>query len=262
MFYLRPYNPFCAPIEFIAYINKDGVIKKIENSKLDYVLRIKQNGYLPKTGILLCYYLNSISVKDLNVLDIGTGETAIFAIHLAKMGAKMVAAIDLDYSAVRWARKNIKMNNLSKKVIIKKIALQKYKPDFKFDLIISNPPQMPVKKFHSLHDDGGYDGKFYIRQIIKFAAVYLNNDGVLIFTTFDFLGVDRSYNNQPSLYDLFRKYSFVPKIVEQYERTIKSLSYTAKNIQWIKTQFPQYRFSKNDKGLPTHKIFVISAKKR
>lgn len=262
MLYSVPYNPFHKSTEFAACINNHGIIKNIKNLVLDYTLVIKPNGHSPKTGILLCQHLSSISVKDLNVLDIGTGETALLAIHLAKLGVKKIVAIDTEHSAAMWAKKNVEFNNLTKKIIVKEIVAQKYKSDFKFDLIISNPPQMPVRKFRSFHDDGGRDGKSCIRQIIKFAAKALNKGGILLFTSFDFLGINKSYNNNPPIFNLLTRYSFTPQIVKQYTKTIKPLSYTEKNLYWIKKQYPQYKFYKNKKGLRQCKFFIISAKKR
>lgn len=261
MFNSTPYNLFNKSSEFIAHINKRGVIKYIKNSTLNYVLTIQPNGRPPKSGILLCQYLNKLSVKGFNVLDIGTGENALLAIHLAKLGANKIIAIDADGFAVRWAKKNVKINNLTKKIIVKEIKIRKYKPAIKFDLIVSNPAQMPVKRPRSLHDDGGRDGKSCIRQIIKFAKSSLNKHGILIFTAFDFLGVYKSYNNKPSIYNLLTKYLFVPRIVKQYRRTVKPLSYTEDNLSWIKTQYPQYKFFKNKRDLRLHKFFIISAKK-
>jgi ribosomal protein L11 methyltransferase len=46
------------------------------------------------------------------MLDIGTG-SGILAIYGAKLGAGRVAAIDTDPEALRWAKRNIELNNLS-----------------------------------------------------------------------------------------------------------------------------------------------------
>lgn len=261
MFKIQPYRPFSKPTEFISYTTKSGCIKKIKNIRLDYVLIKKPFGYLPRMGILLCKYLNNLSFSCLNVLDVGTGETALFAIHSAMSGANKVVAIDIDVSTLKWAEKNIKINNLNNKIIIKKVSLHKYKSNLKFDIIISNPAQMPVKRFRSSHDDGGKDGRFHIKGIIKLASQYLKNEGNLIFTVFDFLGVNRRYNDQPSIFELLKKHSFLPKIVKKITKEIKLNSYTSKNIQWIKTQYPKYIFRKNKNGLYYHKIFIISARK-
>jgi methylase of polypeptide subunit release factors len=257
----KPYKPFSKNTEFISYVDRYDNIKELENVKLGYSL-IPFN-YVPKTGILLCQYLNQIShsVLNSNILDVGTGETALLAIHSAMLGANKIVAIDVDTTTLRWAKKNVKVNNLNNKIIIKKIPLHKYKTDFKFDIIISNPPQMPVEKIRSLHDDGGRDGKLYIKGIIKLANQYLKDGGNLIFTAFDFLGVNRSYNDQSSIFGLLKKYSFLLKIVKKITKEIKPDSYTAKNMRWIKTKYPKYIFRKNKNGLYCHKIFIISARK-
>ena len=45
------------------------------------------------------------------MLDVGTG-SAILAIYGAKLGAREVAAIDNDPEAVRWAQRNIEINEM------------------------------------------------------------------------------------------------------------------------------------------------------
>ena len=75
---------------------------------------------------------------------------------------------------------NAGLNNLDNRVKFKLIGVENYKPNFKFDIIVSNPPQMPTRKPKSPHDDGGLDGKKHINYIIDFSSKYLKN-GDLVF---------------------------------------------------------------------------------
>jgi ribosomal protein L11 methyltransferase len=51
------------------------------------------------------------------MLDIGTG-SGILAMYGVKLGAKRVAAIDIDPEAIRWARRNIELNGLLSEIEI------------------------------------------------------------------------------------------------------------------------------------------------
>lgn len=255
---IKPYRPFSKNTEFIACTDKYSNIKELKNVKLGYSIMIKPGGYIPKTGILLCQYLSQFSaLSGLKILDVGTGESALLAIHSAFLGSNKVIAIDTDKIAIKWAKKNVSINNLNNEITVKNVSLYKYKSKFKFDIIISNPPQMPVKKNISMHDDGGKDGKIHIRRMIKLAAKDLKRNGVLIFTAFDFLGVNRSYNKKPSVFDILMKYSFCPKIVVITDKKIGPTSYTTKNLDYIKKIYPRYNFYKNKKGLCQYKVFII-----
>jgi tRNA1(Val) A37 N6-methylase TrmN6 len=259
---VKSYKPFSKNTEFICYINKYRDIKKLKNVKLGYSIIIKPNGYVPKTGILLCRYLNQIpTLSSLKILDIGTGESALLAIHSAFLGSDEVTAIDIDKIATKWAKKNVSINKLDNKITVKKVSLYEYKSKSKFDIIISNPPQMPVKENISMHDDGGKDGKIHIEQIIKLAAKNLKKNGILIFSAFDFLGVDKRYNKESSIFDTLIKYSFYPKIVTIIGREIKPTSYTSKNLSYIKKKYYKYNFYKNKRGLYQYKIFIIHSVK-
>ena len=120
---------------------------------------------------------------------------------------------------------------------------------------------MPTKKKKSLHDDGGKDGRQIIKQIIKLGGLIVPRNGGIIFTAFDFLGVNKRFGQQPSIFELLKKHSFQHKIVESIKKPIKPTSYTFQNIKHIKNIYPFYRFSKNNAGLLKHKIYVVAAKK-
>jgi len=260
---VKPYKPFSKITEFICCIDRYGNIKKLKNIRLGYSIIIRPDGYVPKTGILLCQYLDQIpTLSGLKILDIGTGESGLLAIHSAFLGADRVIAIDIDEIATKWAKKNISINKLDNKIIVKKVSLYGYKSKSKFDIIISNPPQMPVRKNISMHDDGGKNGKIYIKRIIKLATKNLKRNGILIFSAFDFLGVDKRYNKEPSIFDTLIKYSFYPKIVSATNREIKPTSYTSKNLSYIKKTYHKYNFYKNKKGLYQYKIFIIHSVKK
>jgi ribosomal protein L11 methyltransferase len=69
------------------------------------------------------------------MLDVGTG-SGILAIYGAKLGASSVVAIDTDLQAVRWAKGNVALNNLSETIQISSMPLQDLKDSF--SLLVAN----------------------------------------------------------------------------------------------------------------------------
>jgi tRNA1(Val) A37 N6-methylase TrmN6/nucleoside diphosphate kinase len=257
----RPYQPFGQTKGFFIKIHSVND-KTIINKENNYKLLIRPSGHMPKMATLLCNYLSKRGgFKKSTILEVGTGETATIAIHLAKLGAKKITAIEPNPVAIRWAQKNIRANKLEKIIKATKLFVGDYRTRGKFDFMISNPPQMPTKRKKSLHDDGGKDGKQIIKQIIKLAELIIIQNGWIIFTAFDFLGVDKSFNQQPSIFELLKRRSFRPKIVESIKKPIKPTSYTFQNIKHIKKEYPLYRFLKDGSGLLHHKIYIVAAKK-
>ena len=69
------------------------------------------------------------------LLDVGTG-SGILAIYGVKLGAGRVAAIDIDPEAIRWAERNIELNDLSGVIDLSSRPLEKWKD--KFSLVTAN----------------------------------------------------------------------------------------------------------------------------
>lgn len=256
---IKIYKPFGKKTDFLSYADTKHKILGLINKKLNYKLIIRPGGYLPKTGILLCDYLNRVPLRNLKVLDCGTGETALLAVHSAALGAKRVTAINIDDKTAKLAKRNVKINNLLNKIEVKRAAISKLKTNRKFDLILSNPPQMPVKKQQSLHDDGGKDGKYFIKRLIKLASQNLKKNGRLIFTAFDFLGINKSFNKEFSLFEFLKQNNFSPKIVARFNKKISQPSYTFKNLKHIKKIYPDYIFRRDKNGVYTCKIYIVFA---
>jgi len=64
-----------------------------------------------------------------NMLDIGTG-TGILAIYGAILGAKEVLALDIDPVALKWAAHNIRLNNVSSKILLSSEPVSKISGNF------------------------------------------------------------------------------------------------------------------------------------
>lgn len=74
------------------------------------------------------------------VLDIGAGTGLLDLMYMQKNLTSKVTAIEIEEEAYRQATENIEKTDWKNNITIENIALQQYKPDKKFDLIMSNPP--------------------------------------------------------------------------------------------------------------------------
>lgn len=91
-------------------------------------------------------------------LDLGTG-TGLLAVAAARLGCKHVVAVDVNYLAVKTARKNIQLNRQEKSII----AIQGKAQDFielKSDLVIANIHFDVMKDL--IASDGFYAKKGFI----------------------------------------------------------------------------------------------------
>jgi len=75
-------------------------------------------------------------IRGSKLLDVGCG-TGILSIAAAKMGARMVTAIDPDEKAIKVTLESIKLNNLEKKIIPLQGELELVADD-DFDVILAN----------------------------------------------------------------------------------------------------------------------------
>jgi ribosomal protein L11 methyltransferase len=73
--------------------------------------------------------------NDWTLIDIGTG-SGILAIYGIKLGANKATAIDIDTEAVRWAKRNIELNNISDEIYLSIEPLEQWEE--KFPIITAN----------------------------------------------------------------------------------------------------------------------------
>ena len=180
---IEVYNPFNMDSEFHIITDNNKRYFKIEN----LLLEISENGYIPKSGLLFYDVLNEKNIANKSILDLGCGFLGILGIISMLRGAKTIEAVDYDLNCVYWFNKLIKDNNFN---------IDCYQSDYfknvdnkKYDIILSNPPQMPMIS-GSVHDSGGIDGRKYILKIMEEARAHLNDDGSLYILIFDFLGIE------------------------------------------------------------------------
>jgi len=172
-------------------INED--IKANENVKVGINTKARKNINSNK-NIRKNNYLTSSNEKKLLVLDIGTGCGAIGLAIANRVSNCFVYATDINEKALDVAKGNAVNLNLSDRIKFLKGNLFEPLPlnlKLSFDLIISNPPYVPISKFKELQPEireyepenallGGEDGLFYYREIISKSLNFLKKNGYLL----------------------------------------------------------------------------------
>jgi HemK-related putative methylase len=135
------------------------------------------------------------------VADLGCG-CGIFAIIAAKLGAKLVYAIDMNPYALRDVTYNARINGVAEIVRPVLCDLRKIGRQFKnkFDVIVSNPPQMPTAlhqddgKWLSISRDGGANGKVMLETVISQSQLSLRKGKIakLEFVMNSLIGIDET----------------------------------------------------------------------
>ena len=130
-------------------------------------------------------------------LDFGTGSGCLAIALAAQCPGAQVHAADISEEALRVARENAALNNLSDKIQFHSgdgfAALPRGLP---FDLIVSNPPYVPSAEIEALapevrdHDprlalDGGADGLDFYRRLAAEAANHLRPAGRIMLESGD-----------------------------------------------------------------------------
>jgi release factor glutamine methyltransferase len=153
------------------------------------VFRVPEGVQPPKAGSLFfCRHLNPRPGERMLEIGAGLGLAAVLA---ARAGAHVVAT-DVVPAAVETVRVNAALNGVS----VDARHGDCYAPvtGERFDLVCSNPPQMPTPPGRerddaaAAADNGGIDGWEVLDRIIAGAPAHLRAGGRLVFSLFAFLG--------------------------------------------------------------------------
>jgi len=145
------------------------------------------------------------SIARGDVLDLGTGSGAL-AVAAAE-GAETIVGTDVNPKAIKYAQKTAELNNVENKCTFKLGDLYEPVVNRKFDLIVMNPPFVPlpfgIKMF--LSADGGFDGMQVAKRTIQDAPVHLKEDG-----TFILLAMSLGDEREPLVFKYLRD-AFAPR---------------------------------------------------
>jgi release factor glutamine methyltransferase len=171
---------------------------------------------------------NAIEIINKNqfkqILDIGTGSGCI-ACTIAKNTQATVLGVDISSDALRIALDNVTLLGLNNHAIFRKSNLfEKIREDEKFDLILSNPPYVPLGTELSpevMHEPSialfaEENGLYMYRNIIEKAPNYLNKGGYLMFE----LGINEAHSVENMLTNSGFKNIKIIKDLANIERVI------------------------------------------
>lgn len=238
---------------FFLDTDADGK-KTLLSGKVGVAMQIRDNGYIPKSGLLLVEQFRKLKISG-RALDIGTGETGILANCLLALGASEVFASDVDSEAILWARKASGMGSNITWYNCDLFPTTNITSGY-FDIIVSNPPQMPMPYEGHFHDYGGEDGRSSIVQIIEKSKYLLSPSGKLILLCFDFLGIEES-GDQATIIELAKENGFKTKVLSRHSRIIRKGGKTEENIDWIKKIHPWYSFQRDNHGNYYHEVLIL-----
>lgn len=249
----KEYNVYGSKQYYIA--EKDG---KQYFQLNDLLLEICPSGYIPKSGLLYDKVLARDICENKKIIDLGCGYLGIIGLISYLYGGRIIDSVDYDYECVKWFNKIIRDNNLQNISCWKSFWFDNVNST-DYDLIISNPPQMPMKE-EALHDSGGLDGRKDIINILNNSINHLTKNGQLFILLFDFLGTNKRTSNQPSIFEIASNigYKDIKILLEETKKILKN-SVTYQNLEYIKTIYPLYQFEKdNDINC---KIQILSMRK-
>ena len=175
--------------------------RRLKNEPIAYILEEKEfwskNFYVnkatliprPETELLVDKLLKIFNDKKITILDIGTGSGCIILSLLSELKNSTGVGFDISSNAILVAKKNASKLKLLKRIKLWKKSFEKIF-NYKFDLIVSNPPYIEKKEFINLsYDikkyepkialDGGNDGLDLIKKVIYKSKNILKIKGTL-----------------------------------------------------------------------------------
>ncbi|HEX3652956.1 MAG TPA: peptide chain release factor N(5)-glutamine methyltransferase [Rhizomicrobium sp.] len=145
----------------------------------------------PETETLVEQALRELPerTQPYRILDMGTGSGCLLISLLKEFSDASGVGIDSSDAALSWAKRNVARFGLGNRCLLLKSDWAE--ADGLFDLVVSNPPYIPVAEIHSLQPDvrdfepraaldGGPGGLAAYRAIAPVLAQNLKADGVAL----------------------------------------------------------------------------------
>ena len=143
----------------------------------------------PETELLIYKLVHFFKNKKINILDIGTGSGCILLSILKELNFSTGIGIDISVKAILTANRNANKLNLLNRSKFKVFDINEFSYG-KYDLIVSNPPYIPLRDIKNLSKDilnyeplialkGGIDGLDLIKKVIYKSIILLKRNGLL-----------------------------------------------------------------------------------
>lgn len=117
-----------------------------------------------------------------NILDIGTG-TGILALLLASKSNADIEALDINEAAIKIAELNFKNSSWANRMFVCNSSLQKFNPQKKYDIIISNPPYFKEITLSPKHEKNMARNQIELshKDLVHYTALLLHKKGSAYF---------------------------------------------------------------------------------
>lgn len=191
-------------------------IDKIIGKKDFYKYQFKVNSDVlsprPDTEILVEKAISIIKDKSVKVLDLGTGSGCIVLSILKDCPNAFGVGVDISAKALKVAKENAELLKVGDRIEFINTSFEKTDNiDDKFDIIVSNPPYIPLSEIDELDEEvknydpiealvGGEDGFVFYEQIAKVAPLLLKDDGYIL--------LEGGYNQAYKIADIFIAHGF------------------------------------------------------
>ncbi|MBS7525827.1 peptide chain release factor N(5)-glutamine methyltransferase [Fusibacter paucivorans] len=166
-----------------------------EQGFMGLTFKVKPGVLIPRddTESLVVYALKRLeSTVKPHILDVGTGSGAIAISLLKGIADAKAVAVDISTLALTIAAENAQRLGVLERLTILESDLFEAVDGMQFDLIISNPPYIPISDRRTLQREvscyepetalfAGEDGLDFYRRMIPAAGRYLKSDGLLMF---------------------------------------------------------------------------------
>lgn len=200
---------------------------------------------LPNSGMYFVEFLSKLNFEDKKILDVGSGYFGYLSKHIEFFGSNNITAVDIDKNAIKFARSNFFSKSIDYRVGDVYSSIGKKE---KFDIIISNPPQLPSKIGGKLHDVAGKDGLAVIKKILSGFRSKAFKDGEIFLLSFDFL--------YKRVEKICVNHRLKCEIVAYYNKKIREGGETEKRLDYIENVYTDYKFLKKKKNF-YHKVFIL-----
>ena len=170
--------------EPVAYI-----LKKREFWSRNFI--VDRNTLIPRpeTELMVEKIIDIFKMKNIFILDVGTGSGCILLSILSELEHSEGIGIDISKKAIDVANKNLKSHKFFNKIKFLRKSLDQIH-NKKFDLVVSNPPYIMKNDIRNLNDDikkfepklaldGGNDGLDVIKKVIYKSRSILKFNGML-----------------------------------------------------------------------------------
>jgi release factor glutamine methyltransferase len=214
------------------------IIRRANREPLAYILKNKEfwskdfyvdrNTLIPRPETeLLCESIVRIfKNKNIHILDIGTGSGCIILSILSEIKGAKGIGLDISKKAISIAKKNSTKLCLNKRAKFFNKSLEDIY-NYKFDLVVSNPPYIKTSDIKNLSDDvkkfepkialdGGKDGLDVITKVIYKSSTILKKLGLL--------ALEIGYGQHYKVSQILKKQRFKEELlVKDYKNNVRCI---------------------------------------